>query len=686
MEQKEYRLAAIMYTDIAGFSRMMEENESATLDTLRFHNQLISDSVKSHGGRVIKTVGDVFLCEFPNTADAVKCAIEVQEGVGDYNADAAMPLSLRIGVHLGDIYFFEDDAYGEGVNIASRLQSLAKPGRICISQDVYNLVSSKLALTTEHLGQVKLKNISRELEAYEIVVASAAERPGGAKPGADGGSVRGALRENLASPEYADFNELKALVLQEIKRAGRRLSVDDIRSRFGQRSDELDQALESLADKGFLTRVRRESGASDYGLVREPLTPPRPPHAPARSGERFEKRWDREWGQHGHNAEEEKRIQSKWDQALETTPQPVDAGGYDRLVEDYKDHAAAAAEREKAGFRGHLISYLAVNGGLFFLWSMVMFGGFPWFLIVALAWGIGLASHFAGVKQKVRETKELDQWPALTREQLRIYRKLVKARNNWNSHLVSNVATSIFLLALNAIVSPAFPWALFPVGFMAIGIFSHLPSFKSKERRLLKRLRDAGARIGHLLRGKKASAEPEPVARSAAPGTAGYQAEQVRQRIIAKIEGLPNGSPLGDDFVPVLDNYVEQIQLLDQKNRELDQIMSGIPLASLERDLASLQKERAGTENEKVLAEYDRSIMQIRKQQSSFTELKNEREILRLRLSSSLNQLKQMEIDLARMQSLSSDEEAASLGMLKDKSSELSQYLDDLEAGYRELE
>ncbi|MBU8913833.1 MAG: hypothetical protein KOO61_07410, partial [Spirochaetales bacterium] len=157
-------------------------------------------------------------------------------------------------------------------------------------------------------------------------------------------------------------------------------------------------------------------------------------------------------------------------------------------------------------------------------------------------------------------------------------------------------------------------------------------------------------------------------------------------RIVGKMAASPDGSPVGEDFLPVLDNYVEQIKLLDQKNRELDQIMHGIPVAELQRDLATLQKQRAKTENEKVLAEYDQSIRQIEKQQTSFTELKNEREILRLRLSSGLSQLKQMEIDLVRMASLSSDEEVASIGMLKDKSDELSQYLDDLREGYRELE
>lgn len=733
MEQKDYRLAAIMYTDISGFSHMMETNESGTLETLRRHNEIIGDSVKKNGGRVIKSVGDVFLSEFPNTADAVRSAVEIQDTIAEHNnSDPVMPIYLRIGIHLGDIYFFEDDALGEGVSIANRLQSLAHPGRICISQDVLNLVSSKVDLEVRPLGQSKLRGITREIPTYEVAVNSGAEDPqsserekptsdasahataaepgapgrGDAGPGTagpasgsgggrQGGGITGALRANLSSPEYADFNELKALVLAEIKKAGRRLSIDDVRSRLPNRSGDIDAGLEKLADKGFLTR-----GPSGPGRPPGPRRPAGP--AAARSirrnvedSMRSRESWEDEewsWGpghrrgtSHGRpDQAEEARIQAKWDKAL--TKEPVPASGYDTLVEDYKDHVAASAEKEKAGFRGHLISYAAVNGGLFFLWSMVMFGGFPWFLIVALAWGIGLASHYSGVRQKVRESRELDQWPSLTREQLRIYRKLVKARNNFSGHVVSNVATSIFLIILNLIVSPGFPWALFPVGFMAIGVFSHLPAFKSKERRLLGRLREAGANIRHLLRGKKAESEPAPRVVTGGPDTASYEAEQVRQRIVSKLAALPDSSPVGEDFEPVLDNYVVQIKLLDQKSRELDVIMQGIPVADLQRDLATLQKQRAETENKQVLAQYDHSIEQIEKQQVSFAELKNEREILRLRLSSSLSQLKQMEIDMARMASITSGEEVASIDMLKDKSDELSQYLEDLEAGYRELE
>ncbi|HRY73869.1 MAG TPA: adenylate/guanylate cyclase domain-containing protein, partial [Spirochaetia bacterium] len=183
MEQKDYRLAAIMYTDIAGFSRMMERDEAGTLELLRFHNELIGGIVERHHGTVIKTIGDALLVDFKNTVEALQSALEIQDKLYEHNKDRpGLPLLVRIGVHLGDIYFFENDALGEGINIAARLQSLARPGCICFSQDVYNLVLNKLEFRAEKLGKVSLKNITKEIHAYEITSPNVEFDPNRDKP------------------------------------------------------------------------------------------------------------------------------------------------------------------------------------------------------------------------------------------------------------------------------------------------------------------------------------------------------------------------------------------------------------------------------------------------------------------------------------------------------------------------
>ena len=142
------RLAAIMFTDIVGFSRQMGSNEARTLRLLDIHNQMIQHAVTAHHGTVIKTVGDAFLVDFPSVVHAVQCAQQVQAQFEAHNTEnqAAEQIHVRVGIHLGDIVQREDDVFGDGVNIASRLQSLAEPDTICISDMVYRDVSSETGI------------------------------------------------------------------------------------------------------------------------------------------------------------------------------------------------------------------------------------------------------------------------------------------------------------------------------------------------------------------------------------------------------------------------------------------------------------------------------------------------------------------------------------------------------------
>lgn len=699
MSATEHRLAVVMYTDIVGFSRMMEADEAATLETLSEYARLIRDRVDASGGRVVRTVGDSVLCEFATTTKAVACARAIlSEAAARNRGEPPQRYGVRIGMHVGDIYFSEHDAFGDAVGIAHQLQEYAAPGRICVSQDVHNQMSGRLDAPAERVGALRLKGSDRSVDVYEIAVDQDAEftppgwrlsRPADPRDG----SARATAASDAAAAEQRRADEaearVKAFVLDEIRRVGRRVSVDEVRERLPERGPQIDAAVERLARKGFLAR-HRTPGAADVGRTERAGrdvgrfgSDPRSVDArpPTTGDDDATDKWDEKRWRGDEKAA--RQMESGWDRALrEPGPPP---GAYDSLVEDYKDHAANVAQKERAGFRGHLVSYLGVNGGLFLLWAMTMFGSFPWFLIVLFAWGIGLASHFVGMRDKVAESRDVDGAQGLTREQLRIYRRLVRARAAWKGHLVSNVATSLFLVVLNLITGPSFFWAAFPVGFMTIGLLSHLPAYKAKERRLLKRLQTLGARIGGAFRrtgDRDASERPEPITGSG-PGS---EAELVRRRLLAAIEASPKGSPLGDDFVPVLDNYVEQIKSLDRKSSELDQIMDAIPVADLERDLLALQQKRDASDSQPVRVEYDKSIDQIRKQQSSYAELRNAREMLRLRLSSGLNQLRQLEIDVARMQSVSSDENPASVSMLREKSEELSEYLEDLRQGYRELE
>jgi TolB-like protein/class 3 adenylate cyclase len=171
----ERRLAAILAADVAGYSRLMGADEEGTLTRLKAHRiELIDPKNKQHRGRVVKTTGDGILMEFPSVVDAVRCAIEVQQGMLERNSGLPQDyrIEFRIGINLGDIIVEGKDIHGDGVNIAARLEGLAKPGGICISQTVLNHTSSKIAFDVEDVGEQALKNIAQPIHVYRIVVDS----------------------------------------------------------------------------------------------------------------------------------------------------------------------------------------------------------------------------------------------------------------------------------------------------------------------------------------------------------------------------------------------------------------------------------------------------------------------------------------------------------------------------------
>src|SRR5712692_4473850 len=166
------KLAAIMFTDIVGFSRQMGADEARTLRLLTAHNQIVQQAVAEYSGHVIKTVGDAFLVDFPSVVNAVQCAQRIQAQFRTHNVEKelAKQIHVRIGIHLGDIVQKDGDVFGDGVNIASRLQQMADPDTICLSDMVYRDVGRKLNLgTVVSLGRPKLKNIAERQPVYVLL-------------------------------------------------------------------------------------------------------------------------------------------------------------------------------------------------------------------------------------------------------------------------------------------------------------------------------------------------------------------------------------------------------------------------------------------------------------------------------------------------------------------------------------
>ena len=167
--QIERKLAAIMFTDIVGFTKIMGDDESTALSILENQQSLINPIVKERKGTIIKKMGDGLLIEFPSTVEAVECATKMQDSIKSYNtSDDNIEFHIRIGIHLGDIVILGDDILGDGVNIASRIEPLASPDGICITDAVYQSVKSRLKLDFKRIDEVDLKHIDDKYTIYKI--------------------------------------------------------------------------------------------------------------------------------------------------------------------------------------------------------------------------------------------------------------------------------------------------------------------------------------------------------------------------------------------------------------------------------------------------------------------------------------------------------------------------------------
>jgi class 3 adenylate cyclase len=761
MEQKDYRLAAIMYTDIAGFSRMMERDEAGTLELLKYHNELIAGIVERHHGTVIKTIGDALLIDFKNTVEALQSAMEVQDRLYEHNkANPGLPLLVRIGVHLGDIYFFENDALGEGINIAARLQSLARPGSICFSQDVYNLVLNKIEFRAEKLGKVSLKNITKEIHAYEITTPNAEFDPEhdkprpGYKPGSylEGDSagtipVGGmsssagpfssravaapspAQPASIPSPQPAPLvetraeagrgegspsllTEIRRAILQDTKGLGRRMSVAEAIERYGSYGVEAEEVIATMADQGLLVKraatqpdpssipsliagigrnaagdfdpnaLKNNIEAAVHGIVNEieksverNMSSDKLDHYAEKyrhHAERYRERAERHRERYRERSESRHELGGEPDSAEE---QARDFDAYLRSLE-------IRLRKARGGFIGNLTSFLAVNGFLWFL-NLSTSASFLWAAIVSAGWGIGLLSSAVAARRSGDKLREAEAMPELDRGQLADYKRLNRAKDSMAQHGASTIMVPLLLAVINFLTGPHFLWFLIPTAAMLVGYVSHLAAFSATRPRLERRLLDSlGIKGGwrNIFRGGKA--RREEIVGLGVYAELYRDAEAAKDAIAAQLKSGAAG-PVDADLAPALDQYLGQVRLLAQSANEIDRLVESIPMADLAKDKAALvAKEESASAGLK--AEYEKSIEEIDKQESSYRELKEQSEVVRLRLGSSVNQLKQMRLDIARVQTSPGVEGAAGIEALRLRTDELSRYLEDLRAGYVE--
>ncbi|MAT59499.1 MAG: hypothetical protein CMF23_16120 [Ignavibacteriae bacterium] len=167
---RKRKLLAVMFTDMVNYSQKMNVNENLTLELLDIHNKIIKEKIKEYEGSIVEIIGDAFLAAFESTVYAVNCAIKIQKAFADYNSEqtADRKIEIRIGIHIGDLIEVEGKLKGDALNIAARIQQQSKPGRIYISEEVYNTIINKVKCEIDDKGNFQLKNITSPVKLYEI--------------------------------------------------------------------------------------------------------------------------------------------------------------------------------------------------------------------------------------------------------------------------------------------------------------------------------------------------------------------------------------------------------------------------------------------------------------------------------------------------------------------------------------
>jgi adenylate cyclase len=207
-ERVERRLAAILAADVVGYSRLMGEDEERTLASLKtLRRELFDPKVKEHFGRLVKTTGDGALVEFASVVDAVRCAAEMQRAMTERNAEIPVGrrIDFRIGINLGDIIIDEGDIYGDGVNVAARLEALADPGGICVSRGIRDQVRDKLDFSFEDLGEQQVKNIARPVHVYRVLIDGTAAATPAALAIPDRPSIAVLPFENMSAESEQEY-------------------------------------------------------------------------------------------------------------------------------------------------------------------------------------------------------------------------------------------------------------------------------------------------------------------------------------------------------------------------------------------------------------------------------------------------------------------------------------------------
>ncbi len=445
--------------------------------------------------------------------------------------------------------------------------------------------------------------------------------------------------------EPIEWRELKDFVVEQLKRAGQQIDAEYLKEVIRDRGGNVDKVLDKLARKGYLASGGRRA--------------PYPPRMPGGH-------W-RRWAM----------MQTDRENARERRP----ARQQSRFAEfqAYRNRILRKVEKGFTGFRVHFTAFAAVNFFLFIIWLLTG-GGHPWFLYPLGAWGIGLLNHLNPVLQRLRQRREVEALPDLTNGETHYLERMHSARTGFAAHFVSVAGLSAYLMMINAITGGGFPWSLIPAAAMGTALVLHWSAYGPKMRKMKREIRawidgGGGRRIDDAV--LETEERDPPVVQ---------EASALYRKILRQIEEMEKDHPaIGSDMRPLLDTYFQQVRQLAGKSYEVETLLKQMPQVQLQQDRVRLKNRMEQVESDRLKEEYEKSILEVDRQLASMKELSHNSEVLELRLSSAVNLMKQLQLDLARVKGASLSN-TASFDMLKEKSDELSRYIQDLESGYDELE
>lgn len=394
--------------------------------------------------------------------------------------------------------------------------------------------------------------------------------------------------------------------------------------------------------------------------------------------DRFAEKYER-------HAEKYRRKAERHEERHRERHHDMEGGRASRLgdFESYKRRVERKTRESRGGVWGNISSFLAVNAVLWFI-NLSTQTSFLWAAIPTFAWGIGVAATIVGARRASAKLREVEALPELEGEELSDYRKLNAMKDSMAQHASSTVTVCLLLAVINLLTSPAFLWFLIPSAAMVVGFLAHLASYGASKPRLERKILEGlGIKGGWRNIFKQGKARKEEAVGLGPYADLYREAQAAKEAIASQLaSGSSSAASIDEGLAPSLDQYLGQVKLLAQSANEIDRLVESIPMTDLARDRASLVAKEVSA-SPSLKAEYRQSIAEIDKQEKSYGELKEQSEVVKLRLGSSVNQLKQMRLDVARLKAAGEDG-TGGVGELKRRTDELSTYLQDLRKGYDE--